>query len=271
MIKNSIIKKKGKLLGKTLAVFAGIHGNEKVGIYALKEVLKKIKIKKGTVYFVYANPLAISKNKRLVNKNLNRLFFVGNRDRSFEDTRARKLMKILDMCDALLDIHSYNSKTGDQFAIGEPNAKPILKHMNFPIVVHGFGDVGHGTDGYMYRKGNIGVCIECGTSNRAKKFTPLAVRSIYQFLQYFDSIEKVVELDRTPQMYLRAKKMVYKKSKNFSFAKQYKDFEKLAFGKPFATDGEIKHTAGKGEYIVFPRETVKVGGEVCVICTTTHK
>lgn len=270
-MRNSIVIKKGKLPGKTLAVFAGIHGNEKVGIFALQKILKKIKIKKGIVYFVFANPPAISKNKRLVNKNLNRLFFKENNDTTFEDKRARQLMSILDRCDALLDIHSYNSRSGDQFAICEPKAYPILRHMNFPIVVSGFSSIGHGTDGYMHKVGKIGICIECGTTNKAKKFTPLAIQSVYQFLQYYGAIDTLVEMNTAVQLYLSAKKILHKKTKNFAFSKKFKDFEKLKLGNIFAIDGVLKHRAGKDEYILFPRENGKIGSEVCVICTTLNK
>jgi succinylglutamate desuccinylase len=57
--KRTIIIKKAKKPGKTLAIFAGIHGNESVGVRAFDTLLPKLTIEAGTVYFVYGNPKAI--------------------------------------------------------------------------------------------------------------------------------------------------------------------------------------------------------------------
>lgn len=265
MYPNSIIKKKGKLPGKTVAVFAGVHGNEKVGIVTLKKIINEISIKSGTVYFVFANPLAIEKGKRVVNKNMNRLFSRAITGTDPEHKRVKELMNILDRCDALLDIHSYNSKSGDQFAISEKRGHAILKKMNFPIVGTGFSKLGHGTDGYMEKNKKIGICIECGTTNKYKKFLDLAESSVYQFLQYFNCTDKKVEYVSCTQKYVSVKRILYKKTSGFRFTKEFKDFEILPVGKAFAIDGEVQHVAVKNECILFPRPTVKVGEEVCII------
>lgn len=262
---NSIIRKVGTKPGKTVAVIVGVHGNEKVGILALNKIIPTIKIRSGTVYFIYANPPAIKNGVRLINKNLNRLFFEGNTGKSYEDKRARELMKILKNCDAVLDIHSYNSEAGEQFAISEIKGHKILRKMDFPVVVSGFSKLGNGTDDYMAKQGKVGICIECGTSNRAKKFVALAERSVYQFLQYFGCIEKKVSYSRPKQKLLRANRIVYKRTDDFKFAKKFKDFQLLPSKKIFATDGHISHIAGKNEFIVFPREKVGIGGEVFII------
>ncbi len=260
-----VLKLEGKRPGKTLAIFCGVHGNEKVGVKAINKVKQDLKINNGTVYLVFANPTAIKINKRVYKKNLNRLFYKGNKGGSYEDDRAKELMKILNKCDALLDIHSYNSPTGNQFAICEKNAHKIVQKMDFPIVVSGFSKIGHGTEGYMYKLGKIGICIECGTSNRSNKFLPLAIKSIYQFLQFFNSIDTKVKFDNVVQKKIAAKRIIYKNSDNFKFAKKYKDFEKLIPNKPYIFDGDKIVKAKPGECIIFPRANVPTGGEVCVI------
>ncbi len=265
MYSDSIIRKKGKLPGKTVAIFAGIHGNEKVGVLTLQKIIKEIKIISGTVYFVFANPPAINKNKRSLNKNLNRLFSRDVEGSDFENRRANELMDILDKCDALLDIHSYNSKKGDQFAISEKRGHKILENMNFPIIGSGFSKLGFGTDGYMEKQNKIGICIECGTTNRYKNFLNLAESSVYQFLYYFNCIDKKVEYSKVKQKYVQVKRMLYKKTSQFKFTKEYKDFEILPNKTPFAVDGEIRYIASKNECVLFPRPNVKVGEEVGII------
>jgi succinylglutamate desuccinylase len=262
---NSIIKKEGKLLGKTIAVFAGIHGNEKVGVLTLEKVVREIEIKSGTVYFVFANPPAIEKNAREINKNLNRLFSRESGGEEYEDKRATELMDLLDKCEALLDIHSYNSPSGDQFAISEPSGFGILNKMDFPIVASGFSSLGHGTDGYMENSRKIGICIECGTSNNYMNFLDLAEKSVYQFLQHFECIENKVLPSKVEQRFFRVKRMIYKETNNFKFTQEFKDFDLLPTDKPFAIDGEKVYTASENEAIIFPRPNVSIGGEVCII------
>ncbi len=271
MIENSIIKKIGTLPGKTVAIFAGIHGNEKVGVLTLEKLDKELVVKSGAVFLVYGNPPAIEADKRMLGENLNRLFSqenIENKDDSYEGVRSRELMKLLDECDAVLDIHSYNSETGQQFAFSEPNGYDIIKNMDFPIVVsRNRPDPNlHSTTVMGYKnKTGIGICIECGTSNRAEDFVDLALKSSYQFLQYFENIDAVVPYDNVTQQIIKNDRMLYKKNEVFRFVKDFKDFESLPANEPFAFDGDEPLIAGENECIFFPRPNVPIGGEVCLI------
>ena len=61
MKKDDVMNKKGiykidsGISGPKIAIFSGVHGNETAGIEAVKKALKEIEIKKGVVYFVFAN------------------------------------------------------------------------------------------------------------------------------------------------------------------------------------------------------------------------
>lgn len=271
MTNESIVKKVGSLPGKTVAIFAGIHGNEKVGVLALERLSKELVIKSGVVYLVYANPPAVEADKRFVHKNINRLFSqdsVEGENDSYEDVRARELMKLLDGCDAVLDIHSYNSETGDQFAFCEPNGYDIIKKMDFPIIVSRNKPdpklPSTTVMGYMNKIG-VGICIECGTSNKAEQFVDLALKSAYQFLQYFGNIDTSVPYDNVAHKFIKSDRMLYKKNDAFRFVKDFKDFEPLPANEPFAFDGDEPLIAGENECIFFPRPNVPVGGEVCLI------
>jgi succinylglutamate desuccinylase len=270
MIQNSIIKKIGTLPGKTVAIFAGVHGNEKVGVKMLEKLEKELIVISGTVFLVYANPPAIEADKRFVTKNLNRLFSTKeNTENEYEDVRARDLMGILDGCDAVLDIHSYNSPTGGQFSFCEQNGYDVLKIMDFPIVVSRVDldpkMYSSTVMGYMNQAGGIGICIECGTSNRADEFLPLALKSAYQFLQYFGCVDTTVPYDSVRQQFIKNDRMLYKKNESFRFVKDFADFEPLHAGEAFAFDGDEPLVAGKNECIIFPRPNVPVSGEVCLI------
>lgn len=265
MFPESIIKKSGQKEGKTLAVFAGIHGNEKAGVRALNNIIPNIEIDSGTVYFVYANPPAIERDLRYVNKNLNRLFSRDMAGKEYEIKRACELMDILDTCDALLDLHSYNSPEGDPFAITESNGYDFVSRINVPLVASGFGELGYGSDDYMFRNGKVGVCVECGTSNNYEKFTPFAEHVTKQFLSYFGVIDDRIAYDTHEQKYFRVKKLHKKQTDGFRFTEQFHDFELLPTNRPFIIDGNTEITASINEAIMFPRADVPVGEEVCIV------
>ncbi len=270
MIKESIIRKEGSTAGKTVAIFAGVHGNEQVGVRVLERLENELRVKAGIVFLVNANPPAIEANKRFLAQNLNRLFSEKHDgDEEYEDQRAKELMAILDQCDAVLDIHSYNSLSGRQFSFCEPNGYDIIKLMDFPIIVscHNPDPKMYSTTvmGYMNKKGGVGICIECGTSNKPDEFTELALKSAYQFLQYFENIEPTTPYDNVVQQIIKNDRMLYKKNENFKFVKDFKDFEPLPSGKAFAFDGDEPLIAGENECIIFPRPDVPIGGEVCLI------
>lgn len=263
---STIIKKVGTKPGKTLAVFAGVHGNETVGIKALKRVAGNIKIDAGVVYFVLANPEAMAKKVRQVDKNLNRCFLAGNKGKTKEDQRARVLMKILDKCDALLDLHASNSRQTQPFIICAKSSDKIAKIFDFKIVSTGWDKFEPGaSDGYMNSQKKIGLCLECG-SIYDNKNEDLAVKSIFQFFQFFKVIkDKKIKFNNKKQKLIKIVKAGYKKTDQFSFVDNFTDFDRLKVGRVFATDGATKYWAGKNECIIFPRPNKKIGEEVFLI------
>ena len=264
MSNNGIHKVTGSTPGATLAVFAGIHGNEKAGILALHKLIEDIQVVSGTVFFVFANPSAIEQDVRYVHQNLNRLFNRSCSGDTYEFERAHELMDILDQCDALLDLHSYNSEAGEPFVIAESNARDITQKLNVAIVASGFGDMGYGTDDYMYRNGKIGICLECGTSNKYMEFVEYAEHAAKQFLQHFGCIDVCVEDYALSQDHVKVTKLVKKQTESFTFSDNFYDFEVLPTDRPFIIDGE-ELFANPGEVIMFPRPDVAVGEEVCIV------
>lgn len=264
--RGSIIVKKGKLPGKTVAIFAGVHGNEKAGVFALKKVIKEITIEQGCVYFVFAHPLAIQKNVRQVEKNLNRCFLAENNGKTVEDKRARRLMKILDRCDALLDLHASNTKKSTPFIICEKNAFDLARKMSFGIVSSGWDAIEPGaTDGYMTQNHKIALCLECGSVHSHRSNIALAEKSVYQFLQYFGCIRKQVPYNSRKQRLIKVSREIRKKTDDFYFFKTFHDFQALKSGELIAYDGEKKYTAGQNQIIIFPNPKKNIGEEVFIL------
>lgn len=265
-INQDIIIKKGKKSGKKLAIFCGTHGNELTGIKAVKETLKEIKIEKGEIFFIFVNPPAIKKQIRQINKNLNRCFIKNNKGQYYEDKRAKKLMKILDKCDALLDLHASPGKQSTPFAICEKNAFKIVGKMNINIISYNWDKIEPGAaDSYMNQQHKIGICLECGSIYETSKNIKLTKTYIYQFLQHFQAIKTNIRPNQQKKTLIKAKKVIIKKSSDFKFSKNYKDFEKLTPGKTFARDKNKIYKAKKNECIIFPNPQAELNTEACII------
>ena len=257
---------RGKLPGRTVAVFAGIHGNEPAGVLAVTKLIGALRIDAGTVHFVIANPKAVEQNVRFTEKNLNRCFINGNTGAVYEDGLARELMKLLDGCDALLDLHGYNGPEDRPFLICEKESFDLACKFNFEIISSGWSvSEPGGTDGYMHAQNKIAICAECGSNFYPEKYIGLAEKTILQFLGYFGIIASLPEDTLRSRLHINVDRFIKKTSSRFAFDKEYQNFDKLETGKIFATDGEIKYVAREGEYIIFHRPNTEIGQEACVI------
>lgn len=256
----------GKKHGKTLAIFAGIHGNEHAGIVALERVKRSIILTRGSVYFVHGSPAALSKNIRFIEKNLNRCFISSMSQDTYEGRRARELMTILDESDALLDLHASNTTDSTPFAICEKNAWDIAQKIDVPIISFGWDAIEPGaTDGYMHRNDKPGICLECGPVDQHERYAILAENSIYQFLRYYNVIDSGGGFSSSTKRYIKAISAVIRKTEKFSFVKQYQDFERLTPGVMFATDGKTTYRAQKNQCIIFPRPNALIGHEAFIL------
>ena len=88
-LKNSRFLKilRSKKTGPVIIFFAGIHGNEPAGKFALEKVLNEIdpELLGGSIYAISGNLKALSKNKRFVDFDLNRMWTSARiAKRSFE-------------------------------------------------------------------------------------------------------------------------------------------------------------------------------------------
>ncbi len=265
-ISEQVFIKKGKKQGKTIAIFGGIHGNERVGVEMINKLRGELEIDAGTVYLAYGNIPAIKKGVRCGKKNLNRCFISGNKGNTYEDKRAIELMQILDKCDALLDLHSFTNSKGEAFAISEKTGFDIVKQFDVNVISFGWGNVEPGgTDDYMHNQGKIGICLECGPHHKLEESLRRADLAVDVFLKYFGCIEGN-ELNVTKKKrYICVHKAIIRKTKDFIFNKEYKNFDLLSDGEIFATDNGKKYVAKKNECIILPTPNEPIGGEICLL------
>ena len=254
----------GQKEGATSIILVGVHGNERCGIKAFEKLLPILEIETGRVLFMYGNPKAIEQNMRSTEANLNRMFKPDNllseqEKQSYEYTRSQTLKKYLDQADVLLDIHASFTPESRAFIICEQNAKDIVKHLPFDLLVHGFDNVEPGgTDYYMNSKGKIGVCIECGYLDDPNSEN-IAQKSILSFLAAQGHISEPTK--EYSQAEISMYSIYLTETDNFILSKTFRDFEKVTKGQLIGMDGERGVRADRDSIILFAQNRTNAGDE----------
>jgi succinylglutamate desuccinylase len=263
---------KSNVPGKFSVVFAGVHGNEICGLEAIKKIIRDIKIKTGSVLFVFGNPKAIENKVRFTDYNLNRAFmdpscYSNEIKNTYEFLRAQELKKFLKEADVLLDVHSSFSKKSEPFIICEENGNFLVKFFpkEFNKIVYGFNKFHPGsTDNYMNLNKKVGICIECG-SNFETNTVDLAEKTILLFLTLMGNIDGEILSDDYTKKYIRINKLYYTKTNNFVLNKEFADFEELDEGYKIGKDGEEEIIIKKKSMILFARNRNKIGEEAFLL------
>lgn len=258
----------GKEKGPTSIILAGIHGDEKCGVEALRKIIPNLKIESGKILFGYGNPLAIKVNQRFKEANLNRMFkndnlLSKNEKESYEYKRAQFLKKYLNQADALLDIHASFTSNSKPFIICEANAKEIIKYLPINLVVSGFDKIEPGgTDYYMNSIGKIGICIECGYLGNPES-KQVAEESVFAFLKARGHTEN--DVNPRKQSYVQMYDLYTTKTNSFSLSKQFNDFEEILEGQTIGMDGKREVRAKKKSVVLFAGNRSQIGEEAFLL------
>ncbi|MEK9196057.1 MAG: succinylglutamate desuccinylase/aspartoacylase family protein [Patescibacteria group bacterium] len=283
VIAEGVKKYVGPEPGPTVAVFAGVHGDERAGIMAMDQLSKSIEINCGVLYLVLANPPAVEQEKRYIAKNLNRCFGDKNQGTSYEDKRANQLIQILSKCEALLDLHAFKNEQephvtaeneqpkvvleeAKPFVICESDSFDVAKIFDVEMISSGWTQAEPGAaDGYMHKQAKVGICLECGPIKYAEKYKDFALKSVIQFLKYYEMVESDIELSQTDKKHIQVKYAQKRISEHFVMDGWLRHMQKLDDGQLIAFDGNIQYRANKNDYIIFPDPSAKVGDEVFII------
>jgi len=269
-IKQDIITVDSGKPGKVVTIMAGVHGNEVCGPQALADLLPKIKIISGKVYFIYANLKAIAQNVRQVEMNLNRAFRPENEitaaeKQTYEFQRAQELKPYLDESDALLDVHSSHNPKSTPFIICESHSFSIAEKLPFSIRSHGWDVVeAGGTDYYMNKQNKPGICIECGY-NLDPQAISKAKESIITFLSLMGNIESKGDQQKYPQQQIYAYDIYHTKTNQFKLARKFADFELLPANTLIGHDGQEEIKSKEQNIIIFAHDRDQVGKEAFVL------
>lgn len=204
-------------------IMAWIHWNEIAGVLVLKDLLRRIKPTKWVINFIFWNLKAIEQNVRETEKNMNRSFIKNNKGETYEDLRAREIIKILKESDYLLDLHSSTSKESQPFLISE--YKDLWKL--FPVkIISSWFDILHPgwSDWYMNSIGKVWLCLESGSIDDNN--TGILKKSVINFLKYTWNINWDPEIfNPENQKYINFDYIYKNKSDKFVLDKDFWDFQ----------------------------------------------
>ncbi len=250
-----------KRAGKRIAIMVGVHGNEK-GPQFEWDWLKGIEIHSGSVDLIFANPTACDRNVRFVNTNLNRRFGL-NENQYPEDSIARSIEKVLDDCDALLDLHMYNESMDRPFAICSPTSNEAAMVLSAKYIVNiPEGEYGGGSDDYMAMKGKVGVCFETGGVDRPHAYSDTIQGGVLSFLAHFGLVPKHSNTKsiHSPRIFVKdTTKLV--EGPDITFSRDYTSFDAIKKGEVICTENGVDIVANSDGCILFPRPNNPIGTE----------
>jgi len=204
--------------GPTLVFFAGIHGNEVAGVFALKKVFEDLENQKaklrGTVIGITGNLKALAVNTRYLKEDLNRLWIKSNIKNIVKkdklDPEEEELVAILQLIEELLekgnapfyfiDLHTTSSKTLPFITINDALINRKFSAL-FPVpIVLGIEEF---LDGpllsFINQAGYVAIGFESGQHDE-KEAISNNIAFIYLCLVYARLIKKK-SLDQYQQYY----------------------------------------------------------------------
>lgn len=176
--------------GPTVVFFAGIHGNEVAGVFALEKVfgeLDKLNAKiRGKIYGICGNLKALASNKRYIKEDLNRLWTKSNIKKiaikeklSDEEEELVSLMVVLEKILKddpgpyyFIDLHTTSSKTLPFITINDALINRKFS-ANFPVpVILGIEEFLDGPMlSYINQLGYVAIGFESGQHDEAISIT----------------------------------------------------------------------------------------------------
>jgi len=249
--------------GPKVIILGGVHGNEICGVEAIRRLKDAIKLEKGELRMIIANPAAVQKNVRYIEENLNRSFLLNNPSESYEAKLAKELLSHLRWADYCLDLHASNSPNSEPFIMAEPRELPYTEFFPVKLFVSGGDKFYSGTsEDFMNNQGKIGISVECGYLGDQKS-TEIAISCLQGFLVHLKMIE-MVSLKRTEKNHLRVF-FQYNNQEEFKLAKEFNDFEFVQNDQLIGHDGQKKISALKNSYVIFARNRPKKFGEAFLL------
>ena len=266
-----IIGRYGKFgAAKTFIIFAGIHGNEKAGIIALKELFAEFEAQKlefdGTVLGIAGNIKALEQNSRFLHKDLNRQWYLSKIKKlgalpfgllnTVEDIEQKEILELIqDIVDdkgkklMLIDLHT-TSASGGCFCITNTHPRSTELALQIPVpVINGMTSVISGTTiEYFDQLGLPAIAFEAGQHkepeavNRIKaglvsifcKTSCLDSSALAQYQEDYDKMEH--DFSHLPRNVNVLYRHTVEDEDAFVMNEGYTNFQKISKGELLAQD-----------------------------------
>ena len=111
-----------------VTISGGVHGNELLGVYMVKDLMRTEPSFSLQIEYLLANPKAIEACRRYVDYDLNRSFssFALNEDSAlYEFERAKTIKKRLENSDFLIDLHTTTANMGITIVLSKEDEKSV--------------------------------------------------------------------------------------------------------------------------------------------------
>lgn len=281
----------GEEEGPLIVLLTGMHGNEYIGVHAVKEVLNILKKSgsplRGKILGIRANLKALEHKVRYIDEDMNRIWFPSIIDKirstpeeslsSSERIETKRLLRILDQIESqagdgseptiLVDVHTFSAE-GSMFTLPnqEPTQLELLSKIYAPMVL-GVGRSLRGTIlKYYHNRGLFSFALEGGQHENSLTKQNI-VASVILLLQAAGSID----LDKQRpgmiedfQKHLKSQthhlpvqtELVYQhlieEGDNFSMRPGYTNFQPVKEGQWLASDRTGRIVAQCDGYILMP-------------------
>lgn len=278
----------GDTHGPLFVVFGGMHGNEPAGIKALEMVFKMLEVEpitnpsfefKGRLLGLIGNLKAYNKNKRFIDKDLNRCWKSTIINQTPNDLAEHdELLGILQIIhqhnDAykpteliVLDLHT-TSSFGGIFSIvsDDPKSTMFAKSLHAPVI-RGFMNILEGTTLHYFNTAQLGLpttalTFESGQHNETLS-TNRAIAAIVNCLKAIGMVDAAhIENQHDKILISYAKDLpavvdlvssyAIAEDENFTMRPGFKNFQAIQKGQILADNQDGPITAGMDALILMP-------------------
>lgn len=227
------------------AVIGCVHGDEVKGKKII-EHLKGIKILKGMLIVILANPKALKCKKRFVCQDLNRSF-PGKKLGNYEEKLAYDIKRVINKCDYVIDVHFTTTNADSLAVVTKLNGATLdLINMLNPKRV-ALMKKSIGMNGLIYHC-RAGVALEYG-ENGCQAILKKTLSDIYIILGKLGMISKEIKKQKTKTRFYKITNPI-KKNPGYVANKNIKNFNLVKKGKVIAKNKDKELKAKKDFYPV---------------------
>ena len=271
----------GKHEGPTIVFFAGIHGNETAGVFALKQVFSEINSEhmSGSIYGISGNLKALKNHKRYIDEDLNRIWLDANlkalekkTNLSIEENEQVELFRLLrgilnnnNKPSYFIDLHTTSSKTLPFITINDALINRKFSSL-FPVpIVLGIEEYLEGPLlSYINKLGYVSLGFESGQHdelsavNNAVSFIFLSLvfsnciskSDVPYYDTYYDKLR--IEASHNAHIFEVIYLHKIKETETFKMQPNFKSFQSINKGKLLAISNNKKIISAYNAKIFMP-------------------